>query len=184
MTHKDAHQNHSMINRKNPICAQRKIIPSVKVDNTSERVKPPTPTPPPPPPHPPPPRFSEENELARWRRWKGTFQRERKWAKERVKQPLVLGTESFPGVYGVWGGFFDGSVVKNLPPTQETQEMQVQSLGWEDPLEKEMSAHSNILAWEIPWREEPGGPQSMGLQRVGHGWASEQALPWSGQGRA
>ena len=51
---------------------------------------------------------------------------------------------------------------------QETQEMWVQSLGQEDPLEKGMTAHSSILAWEIPWTEEPGGLQSMGLQRVGH----------------
>ena len=45
------------------------------------------------------------------------------------------------------------------------QEMLVQSLGWEDPLEKEMATHSTILAWEIPWTEEPGGLQSMGPQR-------------------
>ena len=43
---------------------------------------------------------------------------------------------------------------------QETQEMQVRSLGWEDPLEKEIATHSSILAWEIPWTEEPGGLQS------------------------
>ena len=55
--------------------------------------------------------------------------------------------------------------VKNLPSMQETQ---VQSLGWEDSLEKEMATHSSILAWRIPWTEEPGGLQSMGLQRVGH----------------
>ena len=54
--------------------------------------------------------------------------------------------------------------VKNLPAMQETQ---VQSLGWEDPLEKEMTTHSSILAWKIPWTEEPCGLQSMGLQRVG-----------------
>ena len=48
------------------------------------------------------------------------------------------------------------------------QEIQVQFLGWEDPLEKEMATHSSILAWEIPWTEEPGGLQPMGLQRVGH----------------
>ena len=48
------------------------------------------------------------------------------------------------------------------------QETQVQPLGWEDPLEKEMVAHSSILAWEIPWTEEPGGLQSTGLQRVRH----------------
>jgi len=51
---------------------------------------------------------------------------------------------------------------------QETQEMQLQSLGQEDPLEKEMAAYSSILAWRIPWTEEPGGLQSIGLQRVGH----------------
>ena len=55
--------------------------------------------------------------------------------------------------------------VKNLPAMQETQ---VQSLGWEDPLEKEMGTHSSILAWKIPWTEEPGGLQSMGSRRVGH----------------
>ena len=47
-------------------------------------------------------------------------------------------------------------------------ETQVRSLGWEDPLEKEMASHSSILAWRIPWREEPGGLQSMGSLRVGH----------------
>ena len=55
--------------------------------------------------------------------------------------------------------------VKNLPAVQETQ---VQFLGWEDPLEKEMATHSSILAWKIAWTEEPGGLQSMGSQRVGH----------------
>ena len=55
--------------------------------------------------------------------------------------------------------------VKNLPAVQETP---VQSLGWEDPLEKEMATHSSILAWKISWTEEPGGLQSMGSQRVGH----------------
>ena len=60
-------------------------------------------------------------------------------------------------------GFPDGAVVKNLPAMQETQ---VQSLGQEEPLEKEMAPHFSILAWEIPQTEEPGGIQSMGLQRV------------------
>ena len=55
--------------------------------------------------------------------------------------------------------------VKNLPAMQETQ---VRSLGWDDPLEKGMATHSSILAWRIPWTEEPGGLQSMGSQRVGH----------------
>ena len=55
-------------------------------------------------------------------------------------------------------------MVKNLPAMQETQ---LWSLGWEDPLEKEMATHSSILTWEIPWRKECGELQSMGLQRVG-----------------
>ena len=55
-------------------------------------------------------------------------------------------------------------MVKNLPTVQETQ---VQSLGWEDPLEKEMATHSSVLAREIPRTEEPGGLQSVELQRVG-----------------
>ena len=56
-------------------------------------------------------------------------------------------------------------MVKRLPTVQETW---VRSLGQEDPLEKEMATHSSILAWRIPWTEEPGGLQSMGSQRVGH----------------
>ena len=56
---------------------------------------------------------------------------------------------------------------------QEMQEMQVQSLGQEEPLEQEMAPHSDILAWKIPWSEEPGGLQSMGLHRVGHSWVTK-----------
>ena len=63
------------------------------------------------------------------------------------------------------GGFFGGSDGKNLPAMQETQ---VCSLGQEDPLEKGMATHSSILAWRIPWTEEPHGLQSMGSERVGH----------------
>ena len=55
--------------------------------------------------------------------------------------------------------------VKHLPAMWETQ---VRSLGWEDPLEKKMATYSNILAWKIPWMEEPGGLQSLGSKRVGH----------------
>ena len=55
--------------------------------------------------------------------------------------------------------------LKRLPVMWETQ---VQSLGWEDSLEKEMATHSSVLAWRIPWTEEPGWLQSMGSQRVGH----------------
>ena len=56
-------------------------------------------------------------------------------------------------------------MVKNLPAMHETW---LQSLGWEDPLVKEMATCSSILAWKTPWTEEPSGLQSMGLQRVGH----------------
>ena len=54
------------------------------------------------------------------------------------------------------------------------QEMQIRSLGWEDPLEKEMATHTSILAWEIPWKEEPSGLLSMGWQRVRHDLATKQ----------
>ena len=63
------------------------------------------------------------------------------------------------------GDFTVAQTVKNLPAMQE---MQVQSLGWEDLLEKGMATHASILAWRSPWTEEPGRLQSMGLQRVGH----------------
>ena len=56
-------------------------------------------------------------------------------------------------------------MVKCLPEMWETQ---IQSLGWEDPLEKEMATHSSTLAWQIPWTEKPGRLQSLGSQRVGH----------------
>ena len=62
-------------------------------------------------------------------------------------------------------GFPGGSEVKNLPTRQE---MQVRSLVQEDPLEGDIATHSSILAWRIPWTEEPGGLQSTGLQRLGH----------------
>ena len=60
-------------------------------------------------------------------------------------------------------------MVKNLPAVQETQ---VRSLGQEDPLEKETATHSSILAWRIPWTEEPGELQFMGSQRVRHNWVT------------
>ena len=66
-------------------------------------------------------------------------------------------------------------MVKNLPAMQELQEMWVQSLGREDPLEEGMATHSNIFAWRIPWTEEPGGLQSIGSQRVGHNSRDLQA---------
>ena len=71
----------------------------------------------------------------------------------------------FRGQPNLFWGFPGGSMVKNPPAMQETQ---VQSLGQEDPLEKEKAIHFSILDWEIPWTEEPGGLQSMTSQRVGH----------------
>ena len=62
-------------------------------------------------------------------------------------------------------GFPAGSVVKNLPAMHE---IQVGSLGWEDPLEEGVATHSSTFAWRIPWTEEPGGLQLVGSQRVGH----------------
>ena len=64
--------------------------------------------------------------------------------------------------------------VKNLPALQETW---VRFLGWEDLLEKEMAIHSSILAWKIPWTEEPGGLQSMGSPRVAHDLATKPPPP-------
>ena len=66
-------------------------------------------------------------------------------------------------------GFPSGSALKNLPAMKETQEMRVQPLGQEDLLEKGVATHSSILGQKVTWTEEPGGPQSMGLQRVRHG---------------
>ena len=65
-------------------------------------------------------------------------------------------------------------LVKNLPAMQETQ---VQSLGWENPVEEEMAAHSSILACEIPWTEESGGLQPMGSQRVRHNLMTKPPPP-------
>ena len=64
-----------------------------------------------------------------------------------------------------WAYHLMVQMVERLPAMLETW---VQFPGWEDPLEKEMATHSSILAWRIPWTEEPGGLQSMGSQRVGH----------------
>ena len=73
----------------------------------------------------------------------------------------------------IWG-FPDGSAVKN-PSANAGDEGLI--LVWEDPLEKQRATHSNILAWEIPWTEKPGGLQSKGSQRVGHHWSWVLQLP-------
>ena len=62
--------------------------------------------------------------------------------------------------------------VKNPPAIQETR---FRSLSWEDTLEEGMATHCSILAWRIPWTEEPGGLQSMGSQRAGHDWATKHS---------
>ena len=69
---------------------------------------------------------------------------------------------------GTWEYYLTSLVVQRLKHLPGMLETWVQSLGWEDPLEKEMATHSSILSWRIPWREEPGRLQSMGSQRVGH----------------
>ena len=102
-------------------------------------------------------------------------------------QPLLLKKCRWMGSYHL--GYLEGSVflsrclgdlgapymaslvaqrLKCLPPLWETRVGFVQSLGWEDPLEEGIATHSSILAWRIPWTEEPGGLQSMGSQRVRH----------------
>ena len=79
-------------------------------------------------------------------------------------QPFIIDLYVFAWLRGP-DGFLVVQMVKNLPIKQETH---VQFLGQEDPLKEGMAAHSSILAWRIPWTEEPGGLQSMGSHRVGH----------------
>ena len=76
---------------------------------------------------------------------------------------------SFGGLenWSIYAQLLVAQTVKHLPTMWKTQ---VQSVGWEDLLEKEMATHSRILAWKIPWMEEPGRLQCMGSQRVGHDW--------------
>ena len=72
-------------------------------------------------------------------------------------------------------GFPGGLGVESPPAKRETQELQVQTVGQEDSLEKEMATCSSIFAWEISWTDGPGGLQSMGSQRVRHDWATKHA---------
>ena len=71
----------------------------------------------------------------------------------------------------IWASLV-AQMVKDPPAMWKTW---VRSLGWEDPLEKGMATHSSILAWKIPWTEEPGGLQSMGSQSVGHDWVTQHS---------
>ena len=80
--------------------------------------------------------------------------------------PVLWPLLSFPNLLAYWKV---AQRLKHLPGMQETWD---RSLGWEDPLEKEMATHSSSFAWRIPWMEEPGRLQSTGSQRVGHDWAT------------
>ena len=79
--------------------------------------------------------------------------------------PGSLSLEESPLPPAFWGASLVAQMVKCLPIMQKTR---IQSLGWEDLLEKEMATHASILAWKIPWMEEAGRLQSMGSQRVTH----------------
>ena len=83
-----------------------------------------------------------------------------------AREGLKLGPES--GLYGFHYTTLLLKVAQMVKILLAMQEIQVQSLGQEDPLEKEMATHSSTLAWKIPWMEEPGRLQSMGSQRVRH----------------
>ena len=87
----------------------------------------------------------------------------------RVTKSLCCAPEPHTALQVSYGASLVAQTVKRLSAVQETR---VRSLGWEDPLEKEMAAHSSNVAWKIPWTAEPGRLQSMGSQRVGHNWAT------------
>ena len=82
---------------------------------------------------------------------------------------LICIAVTISNVFHLFWVFLVAQVVKNLPAMQETR---VWFLGWKDSLEKGMATHSSILAWEIPWTDEPGGLQLIWLQRARHDWAT------------
>ena len=92
----------------------------------------------------------------------------------------IFFNSSIDGDLTIWSKWTSlvAQMVKRLPTMWDTW---VQTLGWEDLLEKEMAPHSSILAWKIPWTEEPGSLQSMGSQRVRHDWATSLSFTtiWS-----
>ena len=98
--------------------------------------------------------------------------------KKKIYMYIFLTYLVFLAPKDTWGSLV-AQTVKRLPAILKTQ---VQSLGWEDPLEKEMATHSSTLAWKIPWTEEPGRLQSMGSWRVGHDWATSLAGIGEGNG--
>ena len=90
--------------------------------------------------------------------------------------PLWFSSRGSSGLQFLHKGNVMGQTVRRLSVMQKTR---VWSLGWEDPLEKEMAAHYSIVAWKIPWITEPGRLPSMGSQRVGHNWANSLSLSFS-----
>ena len=102
------------------------------------------------------------------------FSRQEYWSGVPLPSPSLNPSLSLKMMLIYFGHIYIvAQMVKHLTTMWETQ---VRSLGWEDPLEKEMATHSNILAWKIPWTEEHGRLQSMGSQRVGHDWATSLHL--------
>ena len=85
-----------------------------------------------------------------------------------VLKYMIGSTEPRPPISSVYSTNWASLVAHRLKRLPAMWETSVLSLGWEDPLEKEIATHSSILAWRIPWTEEPGGLQSTGSQRVGH----------------
>ena len=109
------------------------------------------------------PHLANGNEHQRAAKKTRCLKTERSWNKKIINKKDCFRQAGSPSFC-----FPSGSVVKTLPAMQETQEMQVQFLGQEDPLEEGMTTHSSIAAWRIPQTEKPGGLQSMELQRVRH----------------
>ena len=102
-----------------------------------------------------------------WFHWENTVETALPKPIKSLKNAIYSSTQEIDKIYVV------AQMVKRLPTIQETW---VQSLGWEDPLEKEMATHPSTLAWRIPWTEEPGRLQSLGSQRVGRDWATERHI--------
>ena len=105
------------------------------------------------------------NHVCSWTCWTTPQCGRNKHRKTKGKKLKCTHQDYYLWIYPHLVGFPGGSVVKNSPAKQETQETRVRSLGWEDPLQKEIATHSSIPAWRIPWTEEPGGIQSMEQQK-------------------
>ena len=115
------------------------------------------------------------------------------WRIPRTEEPCWLQSAGSQRIGHEWRDFACMHVTDNLDSSspiiligvqQAMRETRVRSLGWEDPLEMETATRSGILAWKIPWTEEPGRLQSMGSQRVGHDWATSLSFLSWGQAQA